>query len=118
MRDGVKGFIEGFVFTLIFYAGPFLTLAFACTHAPTRQVIEVPPMIGHRIDEPEPVAEDTGRKALRVSKWILNPRGNSPQAEASRMALLCYASEIQDTKPELAADLRAWVADEMGRIGR
>lgn len=49
---------------------------------------------------------------LKVSYFILKPKGDSPYAVASRNAMREYAASIEDENPELAADLKAWVSRE------
>ena len=49
---------------------------------------------------------------LKMKYFVVKPRGDDEYAHASRAALLAYASAIQHTSPQLAEDLREWVALE------
>ena len=44
--------------------------------------------------------------------FVLKPRGNSPYANAARVAMIAYMRAIFDHDPELARELGEWVNRE------
>lgn len=50
---------------------------------------------------------------LEMKYFVLKPKGDNPYARASRSALLAYASEINNTNPEMARELVDWVDNEI-----
>jgi len=49
---------------------------------------------------------------LELKYFVLKPRGNSPHADAARVAMLAYMRAIFDHDPELARELGEWVNRE------
>jgi hypothetical protein len=49
---------------------------------------------------------------LVMRYFVLKPAGDTPYEKASRVAMLKYAEWIIHENPELAAELREWVARE------
>ena len=47
--------------------------------------------------------------SLELKYFVLKPRGESPFAQASRLAIKAYAESIQSTDEKLAGDLMVWV---------
>lgn len=47
---------------------------------------------------------------LRMKYFVLKPSGSDAYARASRAAMLSYASCIEEVDPQLAAELRDWLA--------
>jgi hypothetical protein len=46
------------------------------------------------------------------TKFVLQPKGTSVHALASRIALVCYAKTVLDYDPQLFMELMNWAADE------
>lgn len=44
--------------------------------------------------------------------FVLEPKGNTLHAKASRIAMVCYAKTIMHENPQLFADLMSWAANE------
>ena len=44
--------------------------------------------------------------------FVLEPKGNTLHAKASRIAMVCYAKTIMMDNPQLFAELMAWAANE------
>lgn len=49
---------------------------------------------------------------LEMKYFVLKPRGTDIYAKASRRAMSHYASEIRETNPDFAEQIREWVARE------
>jgi hypothetical protein len=50
--------------------------------------------------------------ALEMKYFVLKPKGPGPHAEASRIAMVAYASSIISTDKELAYSLNEWASRE------
>lgn len=48
---------------------------------------------------------------LQMKYFILKPQGFEEHNHASRMALMAYADAVEDSSPDLAEDLKAWVEE-------
>jgi hypothetical protein len=48
---------------------------------------------------------------LDLKYFVLNPTKDTEYGIASRVAVLSYASQIEHVNPQLAQDLRNWVAN-------
>ena len=55
---------------------------------------------------------------LEMKYFVLKPKGNSPYAKASRIALKAYADAINDENPKLTHDLHMWAIEEQAAVNR
>ena len=53
---------------------------------------------------------------LEMKYFVLKPRGHTPYARASRLAMLAYSEAIEEENAELAHDLASWVTREQERL--
>ena len=53
---------------------------------------------------------------LEMKYFVLKPRGDSPYARASRLAMRKFAVAIEDENPALAKDLRDWADRELDAL--
>lgn len=62
------------------------------------------------------MADDTDKDGnwpgLVMKYFVLKPRGDDMHAEASRAAMLTYASMIAETNPVLSSEMSFWVNRE------
>ena len=49
---------------------------------------------------------------MKSKYFVLKPNGNTTYARASRIAMICYANEIQKVDPKLACEIQDWVEEE------
>jgi hypothetical protein len=48
--------------------------------------------------------------------FVLEPKGNTPWANASRSAMRVFASEISESDPKLSNNLKQWAYEEERRV--
>ena len=53
---------------------------------------------------------------LLMKYFVLKPQGWDGYAQASRAAMTVYADVTQNVNPDLALDLREWVAKERSHL--
>jgi len=62
------------------------------------------------------MTDKDNQTGLEMKYFVLKPRGATPYARASRLAMLLYADEIESENAELAEGLRSWVTKEQDRM--
>lgn len=57
-------------------------------------------------------------KGLELKYFVLKPKGNDEDAEASRYAIKAYAKKIKKHNPELAKEMIDWANREALHSGK